>query len=254
MFLVLIIVLFASCASNNYNKQINPEDGQVSTEGIPISKENEYTGTDDEEGEKQMAKVDYMTKEEFIEFVSLRNLNVTVEDFSDIDLDDFIHEQFMTKGLFDVEDVEKFDFKDSLKWYKKKLEHKKLEPYMAKEIICVDSTDEEYGFFKEEYFRTIDSSYQVSLLHVDEYGLDNYSIFTGEKSHRIQIGQTQNLEKCYTTKNNAEFYCVTYIIDASGLQVSIPIIYNKNSKYFILANDSDEIEFELMRISCEMGM
>lgn len=221
--------------------------GMASTEDILENKKDVKTNTENiEEGEPHMTEINYMTKEEFIEFVLTRNLNITIEDFDGIDIDDFIHVQKIQKHLFDVaaEDISKINFKGSLIVYL----NKKLEPYMAKEIKSVISTEEEYKSFKEEYLRKINASNE--LLFVDEYSIDNYNIFAGEKGHRVKIGQTQNFEKCNITKNYQGFYCVTYYGDPS---VSIEIFYSRNSKYFILANMIDKAEYELIKVFCEMA-
>lgn len=235
-----------SIKSNEEDKPINTKDVQTSRKDLQASTEN--IG----KGEEQMAEINYMTKEEFEEFISKRNINVAIEDFEGIDIDHFIHDQLIVKELFDVEDVSKFDFKASLERYMQKLEHKSLAIYMAKDILSINSTDEEYKNFKEAFLKKIDLTNQI--LSTDEYDIDNYNIYIEGKKHRILIGQTQNLEKCMLTKNNDGFYCVTYIWDTSGLQLSMPIFYSKNSKYFILANMHDDKEYQLIKTFCETAL
>jgi hypothetical protein len=94
------------------------------------------------------------------------------EDFEGIDIDDFIHEKRIQKHLLDadIENVSKINFKILIMQYL----NKKLETYMAKEIISVASTEEEYLIFKEEYFSSIDMSYRSIVS--DEYGIDHYGI------------------------------------------------------------------------------
>jgi hypothetical protein len=75
--LLIIILLFTSCASENDNDQKKLEDALQKIEYIQTNGENAQENT--EKGEDQMAQIDYMSEKEFIEFVSTRNLNVTIE-------------------------------------------------------------------------------------------------------------------------------------------------------------------------------
>jgi hypothetical protein len=260
---LLVILILAYCAvkrdhaqtgssstndiqANTENLQTYTEDSQASTEDAQTSARAEKTENTGK-GEEPMIGSNYMTKEEFIEFVSTKNINVNMTDFAGIDIDDFIHDQLMVKDLLDVEDVSGFDFQASIERYIQKLEYKKLEPHMAKEVISVICSDEEYKSFTGEYFKKIDAPYK--LLFTDKYELDNYVVSLGGENYRILIGRTENLEKCQLTRDNNGNYCVVYIDDPS---LSIPIFYSRNLQCFILANMYDEAEYGLIKTFCEI--
>ena len=202
------------------------------------------------QGEGQMSDTNYMTKEEFLQYIKenqhLETVDITVEDLNGVDIDDFI-----MYSRFSKEDIDGFFLKYALESYLRDLKYRKLEPYMAIELTSADSTDEEFKTFKDKYFNIIGLAYEHEF--VDEYGIDNYRFQVDEKKHTIGLGKTQNLGDCKIDKNNKGFYCVEYIQDQSGLMLSMPIYYSKNAKYFILADMYNEAEYELISFFCEMG-
>ena len=227
---ILLTLLFTSCSISNDNAQIKTEDVQKNIE----------------KGEDKMEK-QLLTKDEFIKYIEENQdsdtVDITIADLESIDINDFISHYQYTKDNIDL-----FFLKYALERYMKHVSIRKLEPYMAKEIISVDSSVEEYTAFKEAYLKKIDLLYE--FLFIDDYDIDNYDMVIEGRSRRIQIGQTKNLEKCLLIKNNNDVYCVTYKVDASGLQRFTPIIYSSDFKYFILANMHDENEYEIIKTFC----
>ena len=189
--------------------------------------------------------LDYMSKEEFFEYITTHEVDVTVDDFSDVDIDDFIRVEGLVSGM---EFHETYSFRIALGFYLYNLDNRKFEPFMAREIKSIPSTDEEFVYFKEIFFKEIDKPYES--YSEDQFGLSNYTIIAGETKFYIKIGQTMYFDKCMLVKNNQGFYCVYYEGDPG---VARTIIYSKSSKYFILGGSSNvEQENEFIQIFCEL--
>lgn len=203
----------------------------------------EYSGNITQ-GEVPMEETNYMSKEEFIEYIETHDVDITVDDLSNIDVDDFLCFLGYTSGMVFSED---YSFKLAIRFYLNNLEHRVFEPFMAKEIISVPSTDIEYEDFKGVFLGSIDKPYEFR--YTDDFGLDTYNIVIEQKNYQIKIGQTQNLDKCHLEKTHDGFYGVYYKGDPGVTQ---PIIYSKNHKYFILRGYYDELENEFVKAFCSI--
>jgi hypothetical protein len=188
----------------------------------------------------------FATKEELFEFVEenqeSKSLGMTIDDFNGIDIDDFVKSNFILHG-----EINAVHLKNSLEYYIFQLKVKELEPYVAKELINIESSTEEFEAFKDTYFENLNITYE--FLYVDEYGIENYDFTVDDKTYWILIGQTQSLKKEQTSTEPDGSYLVIYYGDPSR---GYPMTYSKNRKYFILSNMLNDDEYNFIKTFCEI--
>jgi hypothetical protein len=206
-----------------------PKEETKAASGNTTSKENtEKNETQSKaEGEKVMPNGDRLTKEEFLSYIEKNNTGLSADDFAGIDVDDFLdYTRFTAKS------IETSNIKNMFESYKRKLKDREFDPYRAKEIASVKSSDKEYDSFKKAFFDLLDA--QIEYVGKNHYLADIYQLTFNDRVIRLSIGRTQDFDSC-------EFY--TYPDGTLGIR-EIPdddspysyFLYNKNKKYYLLTS------------------
>lgn len=179
------------------------------------------------EGEKVMPNGDRLTKEEFLSYIEKNNTGLSVDDFTGIDIDDFLD-----YTRFTVKSIETSNIKNMFESYKRKLKDREFDPYRAKEIISVKSSDKEYDSFKKAFFDLLDA--QIEYVGKNQYLTDIYRLTFNDRVIGLKIGRTQDFDSC-------EFH--TYPDGILGIR-ELPdddspysyFLYTKNKKYYLLTS------------------
>ena len=192
-----------------------------------------------------------MTKEEFAQMLNERDISLTLDDFEGIDIEDFIQEGIITVGLADAPDSEIQQYLETaLESYKRNAELKEKANYMAREIISIESTDEEYAMFLEEFFAAIDK--ELPIPFNKQSGFDLFRI-EEEKVIDLYIAQTMYIQEMdiYNNPNRHEELLEVFISSDSGsVGISGNFCYNKTKKFMMLTNIQDDYLFEYAKIFC----
>ena len=135
-----------------------------------------------------------LTSEEFLRIVSENEeaLGLTVDDFADFDVDDFIVNNSITEtrmGYF-IDDSDYF--LRHYKMYSRQILGEKINRYRPQELLSIDSTVEEFEIFKEKYFERIGS---VQLTSETDSGQG----FSGQRRATID-----GLTEGYTCENEED--------------------------------------------------
>ena len=176
-----------------------------------------------------------MTKEEFIKYIEenqhLETVDITVGDLNGVDIDGFIEYWHFSEDI-----VRNRYLKRALESYLLELEREKNRVYLAQELVSVDSTDEEYEKFKEEFFSEIGA--EVKSVNKVKDALDWYRIsfkdLEGEQVEKyVFIGQTKHLKEFVTDQDKRTgVYSIFIKLKADGYGFEGALVYNKNQKYF----------------------
>ena len=221
LILILILTCFAAgCVSNGGDETISGSIDDGAEETIPFIDNNK----------EEVLDFDFMTKEEFINYIENNEVGVTLNDFEGIDIDDFIRREF-----FSVDNISSYNLVVALEGYLQKLEDDRLMAYLAKELVSVDSTDEEYKEFLGKFISSIDGKIVSSGIENDFINWYRISWKESDGENRteyMRIGQTKYLERYGTRCTDAGVYLLQIQWDSSGLGYEDPLFYNKNQKYF----------------------
>jgi hypothetical protein len=198
--------------------------------------------------EGSAAESGLMTKEELIEFIEnnqhLVTVDITVEDLEGVDVDGLIARYHFTKEVIGHRYL-----RTAVDGYLNYLESKRRAVFMAQEIVSVDSTDEEYGAFREKFISSVSNKvkYIGKVGYLDQYWL-YYTRPDGEESSSdMFIGQTKYLEEYSTGKycygknpDEFRFFVIHIPWDSDGMVFEQGISYNKDRKYFLALNPYDD--------------
>ena len=190
--------------------------------------------------ENSLIKEERLTKEELLEFIEISDSGLTRDDFSDIDLDDFIKYAWLTRNNLATLNINKI-----LELYKSKIVRNKFDQYKAKEIVCVNSSSEEYELFKKAFFEMI--SVNEQFIGKAEDFIDMFYYLADNEKMLIDIGQTKNLGKF-------DYYSYPHgtlgirIGPSNGENIYREFCYSKNKKYFMLIPSS----MDIIKTFCEI--
>ena len=134
-FIIVIIILLLTACNNTSGKDITNEQGE------------------------NIMEEKLLTKEEFIQLIEENDVGVTIEDFNNVDIDDFIAHYHISMETFNKFISGDFILSGILEGYIELAPHwqkeQQLAPYLVQELKYVDSTDEEYMDFISRYFKAI---------------------------------------------------------------------------------------------------
>lgn len=246
LILVLTITAFLSCACNN----IADETQILHTQDTVDSIQEIAQSANIEKGEETMEEP-LLTKEEFLQKVVeyKMSLGVTVADFQDIDVNDFIEQLNITESSFMWFIEGGLIFKTFFKRYIASLETRKIYAYQAQSMKVVESTDSEYAKFKNNYFSKLinEPVYKNDL----ELKLERYEMQGSEKKFEFLLGRTQYIYQ-YKDWQILDNPClVTIPLGPEGMQYSTRLYLSKNSKYFVLFIGGP-YEVEIVKAFCEI--
>jgi len=194
--------------------------------------------TDNVKGEEDK-EYELISKEKFIEYIENNDVDVTMEDFKDVDIEDFIATNHITE-----EWVKRLNLSVLLEHYLAVLESNKRPTYLAREIVSVDSTDEEFKEFKNRFIYNVnglvgDFEYAGSFdQYLTIYAFDYIDEDREESRERLYIGQTKYLGEYVTSNYDNPDWCYVIFLPMSsdGLVYEQSFSYNKDKKYFLVLN------------------
>ena len=168
----------------------------------------------------------FVTKEEFLQYINENDVGVKESDFEGVDIDDYIKE-----SLFTADSLRRFSPKGMLDSYKREQDLKRQNAIMAQEILCVDSTDEEFDAFLQAFFEAL--AIQPTFLNTKN-GASHYLITRNDERYYLYIGQTKNLQE--STLDNKGYEGRLRILFPEGeMSVALPFCYDKNTQFFLAA-------------------
>jgi len=192
------------------------------------------------EEEKDMIYEPLLTKEDLLEFVEMNDNGLNKDDFADINIDDFIEHTRLSKSRLATVNI-----KNRLDIYKSTLRGRAFDPYKAKEVFSVYSSDEEYELFKNTFINKIGTDMQY-IGHTRE-NIEMFYIKIDAKRVRIHLGQTRNMDNYEVTATSDGSLCITER-DSGDTHRNSPFCYSKNKKYFMILQPS----LEIMEAFCEI--
>lgn len=196
-----------------------------------------------------------VTRDEFIEYLEENGLT---EAFDDIDLDFYIKEYSIISDMFEDEIYRPENF---LQFYTKDKAHQQRFEIMAKEIVNVESTDEEYGAFVDAFIEAVGEEFYFLGTYEDDYfrGLNGYTIVMGNERHGIYIGRTKNIDeyKIEPDRTHGERYGVLQIsLPFGDMYMTTNYCYSYDNKFLLIqvptGNLSKEFEYELNQTFTEV--
>ena len=199
-----------------------------------------------------------LTKEEFLRKVSENEdaLGVTVADFDDIDVEDFIENRRLTEESFAMFITGGRIFKGAYDVYILNLPRRRAHAFLQPKLIIANSTDEEYEIFKERFIERI--GFEVSpWTRRDTQIVDGVSegfefINIDGEVDGFTIGRTMyinQLERIGWQISEDPVWAT--IPSGGGTAYGMPMFISKNGKYFLLAGSYATAEF-LIRIFIEL--
>jgi hypothetical protein len=151
------------------------------------------------EGEDDMSEP-LLTREEFLRIVAENKvaLGVTVSDFNDVDIDEFIEYLELTEVyLYERFIMGSGVFKKRYENFLLRLENRRFAAFQSQELIIADSTDEEYETFKAMFFERIPEVTKEREYH--STGSDFFDSYTFETENGevggFTIGRTMHIDE-----------------------------------------------------------
>ena len=189
-----------------------------------------------------------LTSEEFLELVAEHwmTLGVTLEDFDDIDIEDFIEWDYLTESVF-------FDFITGgsgifiavFDQYKGMLGEREIwalwEPLYPAELRVAESTNEEFEQFAAQFIEKVNIDTEV--MHLGDRFDDLVEIYSFSKEgqeFRFMIGQTMNLKKLENyglVFSEIKAHSLTVPTGGGEMVVGAVIFISKDNKFFLVYTD-----------------
>jgi len=214
-----VIVLLASACK-----------GDVDNLNIP----NKTNNTQEEDAMEERL----LTKEEFLKKVSDHEaeLGVTVEDFKDIDVDDFIEKSRITNSAIEWCITGGGDLGRRLELYLANLVQEEIEVYRPKQLRIVESTEEEFEAFKATYFEAI-GGVTITVINAQMYkNIEEYAFQEEEKTRHFAIGRTADINQL--KGEGWEFFeNPSHVSFPTGRETEVAgdnAYTSKNGKFFII--------------------
>ena len=174
--------------------------------------------------------MELLTKQEFLQYVKENEVDVTVQDFDGVDIDDFVRYGYLTSEWVTHQNLVKL-----LECYKRDLVNEQGSKIMAKEIICVDSTDEEYEAFLKAYFNAVDGEYWKYGAR-QKYQFESYTIRKDDVRCRIEIGKTKNMSM-YKIFDGRFYGNLEIDIPDGDASWRLPFCYSADGKFFMFTDE-----------------
>jgi hypothetical protein len=240
--LAFLLFIISSCSTSQLETEVT---------GLAASEENSQ-----DEGESAMNEP-LLTSEEFLELVSKYEeiLGVTVADFDDIDIEDFIEWNNLTEYVFYGFIEGGMIFTAFFNQHVSMLVTRAKDAYLPTELRIVDSTEEEFNQFKEQFFEIIGGEEGVRH-HGTAFGLvGRYSFMEREEDEWFSIGRTMHfnqLEEYHGwifNERDAAGVCIP--ID-SGMLFGTQIYISKNGKFFISFDNFWPLSIETIQAFMEI--
>jgi uncharacterized protein YxeA len=208
--------------------QLNEEDAQLAEYDENNTQKSDYTMSDA-----------LLTSEEFLRLVSKyeEQLGVTVADFDEIDIDDFIEQLNLTEYVF-------YGFIDGgmifiafFNRYVSRLGTRAKEAYFPAERRMVDSTEEELERFKEQFFEKIGGEEGVEHVRTFEMNIREYAFHEGEHRTTFMISRTMHFEQLAEEHGWSFHETVAHGVMlpvGNGMYFGTGMFISQNGKFFII--------------------
>jgi len=203
---------------------------------------------DDLSNKEEIMEEPLLTKEEFLRRVSENEeaLGVTIADFNDIDVDDFIEFRKLTETDLEAFIAGRRIFSAVFESYVSGIERRRVLKYAERELTVKDSTDEEFEEFKAVFFESIGgvteaTSSQRESVVGNEF-IQWYSFQAGEATLVLIIGRTMDIEHL---ESNG------WVFSGNSLHVWMPFHIPAGNVFFISRNGKFFVEFGNLNSSLE---
>jgi len=236
LLILLLIWVLLLCACDSNSNGPNQTNDQTNT-----STEEEQSG--DKEGEEMMDER-LITKEELFEYIQTHNVGLTIEDFKGIDVEDFIsYCYFTTSSIRQLSRKSLDDYLEELEW-------RVRISFFAKEKFSVDSSDEEYQKFLNDFFKAINKDVIASYFD-DQSGFYRYELAGKEY---LYISRTKDIDQIAIGTNPIiDLELLVAFIPHGDARIRENFCYSRNKKYMLLADPLDDQLFEYVKVFCEIN-
>jgi hypothetical protein len=136
-----------------------------------------------------------LTKAEFLKIVSENEgeLGMTVADFDDVDINDFIKVKKFTETIIGYYTSGRINFIASFDSYVSGIEWRKIKTYQPQEMRIAESTDEDYERFLSKYIKKLGGGDSVVTPFI--LTSEIYIIQEGDYRAKFEIFRTQDIEQ-----------------------------------------------------------
>ena len=210
------------------------------------------------QGEEQMEEK-LLTKEEFIQLIKENDVDVTVQSFDGVDMDEFIAYYYISKEVFDEFISGGFNLRRNLEGYIENAplreEKKRMDPYLVRELKYIESTDNEYKEFIDKYFEALQVNAEK---YKEENGVEIYELnIEGNGTTYFRFCRTSKSKKLELSKGEKDDEENYMIIQYSGdMNYYLDIYYSKSGKYLMYFDGNAGYSFEerlnIIRTFCEL--
>ena len=234
---------------------ILPDDnfaGEANTQpsDIEMNITQEIVSPESTEGGEAMSER-LITEDELLEYIQTHDVGLSIEDFDQINIEDFILSRHLTP--LSVSNL----WKKTLENYLIDLARNERAKYMAQEKYSVESTNEVYECFINDFFLAINKDVvnKAVVLGFNRYDINRDS--DAADTIILYIAQTKNINELNVYRNEKsttpELLEVFIANGPDGAGVSGNFCYSKNKKYMLLANLYDEVLFEYVKALCTIN-
>ena len=200
-----------------------------------------------------------LTKEEFIQLIKENNVGVTIIDFEGVSIDDFILYYRITKEVSEQFVSGEFTLSQIVQSFKKNAPRIKQEmqraPYLVRELVYVESTDEEYLAFIDRYFDAL--QLEAEFIQKHENGVLMYRVYEDRGFTNFEFCQTaksRDLPLSKGVNDREENYKIE--LQAGDMSHYLNIYYSKSGKYLMYADGRSDYSYEewlnLYKTFCEL--
>ncbi len=157
---------------------------------------------------------------------------VTDDDVKDGTLQNVIDSQFI--DLIKLNDS--FQINEMLSRYYASTKEELIEPYRPKELISIDSTDDEYDKFVLKYLDKI--GYDISLEKDSDQEYFRY--FRDDETRKyFYIAKTSDIDKLPTVYDDLFGYQMALDAHMEDMTFTVEFIYNSDKKFILVPIDND---------------
>lgn len=167
---------------------------------------------------------------------------VTDEDVREGTLQDMI--DLLELNMKDVTDV--FRIHEALNEYYATVKEPLIEPHRPKELVCVDSTQEEYDAFLAQFFEGIGADSVTEVESDQEYFR---CFYLGDKGKYFYTARTSEIEKLPTGRRSTDdYYFMELDAHMEGMVMGVEFVYSADGKFILVPMENDT---DMMVAFCE---
>jgi hypothetical protein len=187
-----------------------------------------------------------ITKDELLKYIqenqNKETVDITVEDLEGIDIEDFIEFWHLTK-----DNIKDSFLKIIVDRYKEHLIWEENAKIFAREIVNVDSTEEEFQEFIKIFLSAIDKK----IVYSDKMDGFIWLDINNEKETTLYIAQTKNINELsigFLTPSASTLLEAVIGNGPEGAGMLGNLVYNKNEKYMLFAHPYEGPLFEYAKV------